>query len=186
MGDQFSAIFSKAKPVLVQSGIIVTVLVIIAGSCVTYYNYLTLKELSVLVKSQSEIISKSSNFKESVKNSDSTSFEISNINKQLAIVLSKISNNSSSKISEPSTNVTPTPDAPAYLGMIRTVNDPTTTVNIYDVPSNGGNIISTVPSDDLLFYYKTAQGWYQIELEPGNLGWIQADLVIELPSTTKE
>lgn len=68
---------------------------------------------------------------------------------------------------------------PQPVGMV-TLNAGVSSVNIYDNPAPGANIISSTLPNSPMFYYQTQGGYHQVEYSAGQLGWITDDLITEM------
>lgn len=68
---------------------------------------------------------------------------------------------------------------PPMLGIV-TLNSGVSSVNIYDNPTTGANIISNTLPTTVVFYYQKQPGWHQIEFTTDKLGWIPDELITEM------
>lgn len=108
--------------------------------------------------------------------------EITQIKEQM---ISTLNNFKNTQVLGETTIIIPTPTSVPVLsgGGIIEVKAEIATANIYESPMNGTTVLGTKVANEILFYKKFENGWYEVNLiEQGKDGWIQAELVNEIKS----
>lgn len=107
--------------------------------------------------------------------------EVKQIKEQLSTNLNNFQckeNNNSQVLGETKT-VSPTPSI--EIGMIE-IKAESGSVNIYESAATGTLVLETKTANEILFFRKKENNWYQVDLENNKVGWIQAELVNEIKS----
>jgi len=71
---------------------------------------------------------------------------------------------------------------PSLIGGMVKINSPQyKRVDVFDKQSTSSPIISSIVYDTIYFYKQKVTGWYQLDLDGGQLGWVQSQFLKEFP-----
>lgn len=103
--------------------------------------------------------------------------ELINLRKDLAASLEQ------SNKQQAITNTTPAPTLSATLlgGMVKINSSQWKKIDVYEKPLTSSKIINSIVYDTIYFYTQKQNGWYQLNLDGGQLGWVQAQFLKEFP-----
>jgi hypothetical protein len=66
-------------------------------------------------------------------------------------------------------------------GMVKISSPQWKRVDVYEKSSNTSKIINTISYDTIYFYTQKITGWYQLNLDGGQNGWVQSQFLKEYP-----
>lgn len=66
-------------------------------------------------------------------------------------------------------------------GMVKISSPQWKRVDVYEKSSNTSKIINTISYDTIYFYTQKISGWYQLNLDGGQNGWVQSQFLKEYP-----
>lgn len=103
--------------------------------------------------------------------------ELINLRKDLAASLEQ------SAKEQTTTNTSPDPTLSASLlnGMVKINSSQWEKLDVYEKPLTSSKIINSIVYDTIYFYTQKQNGWYQLNLDNGQLGWVQAQFLKEFP-----
>jgi hypothetical protein len=103
--------------------------------------------------------------------------ELINLRKDLAASLEQ------SAKEQATTNTAPDPTLSASLlnGMVKINSSQWEKLDVYEKPLTSSKIINSIVYDTIYFYAQKQNGWYQLNLDGGQLGWVQSQFLKEFP-----
>jgi hypothetical protein len=102
--------------------------------------------------------------------------ELINIRKDIASV-----NSQSNKIATISGSPAPTLTTSLLGGMVKISSPQWKRLDVYEKPLLSSNIINSLVYDTIYFYRQKQNDWYQLDLDGGQLGWVQSQFLKEFP-----
>lgn len=80
-------------------------------------------------------------------------------------------------------NDTPLPTLNPSLigGMVKISSSQWKQVDVFEKPVSSSKIISSLVYDTIYFFRQKANGWYQLDLDGGQIGWVQSQFLKEFP-----
>lgn len=66
-------------------------------------------------------------------------------------------------------------------GMVKISSPQWKRVDVYEKSTNTSKIINTISYDTIYFYTQKISGWYQLNLDGGQSGWVQSQFLKEYP-----
>lgn len=80
-------------------------------------------------------------------------------------------------------NTTPVPTLTTSLlgGMVKINSPQWEKLDVYEKPLTSSKIINSIVYDTIYFYTQKQNGWYQLNLDSGQLGWVQSQFLKEFP-----
>ncbi|HCU55594.1 hypothetical protein A2574_02535 [Candidatus Shapirobacteria bacterium RIFOXYD1_FULL_38_32] len=113
-----------------------------------------------------------------------------NANSQTEIILRELINlrkDMASSLNNPNTsansNGSPTPTLSSSLlgGMVKINSPQWQKIDVYEKPLASSKIINNIFYDTIYFYRLKQDGWYQLDLDGNQLGWVQSQFLKEFP-----
>ena len=118
-----------------------------------------------------------------VQNSNSTNNqteiilrELVNLRKDMAATFKE-----STKLASDSTNPVPTLTETLLSGMVKINSPQWKRLDVYEKPLTSSRIINSIVYDTIYFYRQKQNDWYQLDLDGGQLGWVQAQFLKDFP-----
>jgi len=102
--------------------------------------------------------------------------ELINIRKDIASV-----NNQSNKVATISGSPAPTLTTSLLGGMVKISSPQWKRLDVYEKPLLSSKIINSLVYDTIYFYRQKQNDWYQLDLDGGQLGWVQSQFLKEFP-----
>jgi hypothetical protein len=102
--------------------------------------------------------------------------ELVNLRKDMAASLEQ-----SSKLTTNNSAPAPTLSASLLGGMVKINSSQWKKIDVYEKPLASSKIINSIVYDTIYFYTQKQDGWYQLNLDGGQLGWVQAQFLKEFP-----
>ena len=101
--------------------------------------------------------------------------ELINLRKDMSTTLNNLSKESTDSAT------TSTLSTSLLNGMVKISSSQWKRVNVYEKTSTSSKIVNSLVFDTIYFYRQKQNGWYQIDLDLGQLGWVQAEFLKEFP-----
>ncbi|MFA6008190.1 MAG: SH3 domain-containing protein [Candidatus Shapirobacteria bacterium] len=102
--------------------------------------------------------------------------ELINIRKDIASV-----NSQSNKVATDSSSPAPTLTTSLLGGMVKISSPEWKRLDVYEKPLTSSKIINSLVYDTIYFYRQKQNDWYQLDLDGGQLGWVQSQFLKEFP-----
>jgi len=74
-----------------------------------------------------------------------------------------------------------TTNSPLIGGMVKINSPQWTRLDVFEKASASSKIINSIVYDTIYFYASKSNGWYQLNLDGGQIGWVQAQFLKEYP-----
>lgn len=100
--------------------------------------------------------------------------ELLNLRKDMSTALNNVN-------VAPSSAPVPTLNPSLIGGMVKINSPQYKRVDVYANQSASSQVISSIVYDTIYFYKQKISGWYQLDLDGGQLGWVQAQFLKEFP-----
>ena len=101
--------------------------------------------------------------------------EIQNLRKDMLVAVNNLQN----KTTAP--EAIPTFSTSLLGGMVKISSPQFKRVDVYDKANSSGKIINSIVYDTIYFYSTKADGWYQLSLDNGQVGYVQSQFLKEFP-----
>lgn len=103
--------------------------------------------------------------------------ELINLRKDMATSLEQ------SAKQQNNTNTTPAATLSTSLlaGMVKINSPQWNKIDVYEKPLTSSKIINSIIYDTIYFFTQKQNNWYQLNLDSGQLGWVQAQFLKEFP-----
>jgi hypothetical protein len=84
---------------------------------------------------------------------------------------------------QPPGNDSPAPTLNASLigGMVKISSSQYPRLDVFEKPKSSTKIIGSLIYDTIYFYRQKTDGWYQLDLDGGQTGWVQSQFLKEFP-----
>jgi hypothetical protein len=102
--------------------------------------------------------------------------ELVNLRKDMAATFKE-----STKLASDSTNPVPTLTETLLSGMVKINSPQWKRLDVYEKPQTSSRIINSIVYDTIYFYRQKQNDWYQLDLDGGQLGWVQAQFLKDFP-----
>ena len=99
--------------------------------------------------------------------------EIQNLRKEIAVKSTPIPTNTIIS--------TLSPNLPPIGGMVKINSSQWTRLDVYEKPMSSSKVINSIVYGSIYFYTTKSNGWYQLNLDGGQTGWVQAQFLQEYP-----
>lgn len=87
----------------------------------------------------------------------------------------------STKTTDDSSSPAPTLTASLLGGMVKISSPQWKRLDVYEKPQSSSKIVNTIVYDTIYFYRQKQNDWYQLDLDGGQLGWVQAQFLKDFP-----
>jgi hypothetical protein len=102
--------------------------------------------------------------------------ELVNLRKDMAATFKE-----STKLASDSSSPIPTLTESLLSGMVKINSPQWKRLDVYEKPLTSSRIINSVVYDTIYFYRQKQNDWYQLDLDGGQLGWVQAQFLKDFP-----
>ena len=102
--------------------------------------------------------------------------EIINLRKDMTTTLDNLKNNNTN-----SANPVPTLSTSALGGMVKISSPQWKRVEVYEKPIASSKVVNNLVYDSIYFYRQKQNSWYQLDLDGGQIGWVQSQFLTEYP-----
>lgn len=102
--------------------------------------------------------------------------ELVNLRKDMAATFKE-----STKLASDSTYPVPTLTETLLSGMVKINSPQWKRLDVYEKPLTSSRVINSIVYDTIYFYRQKQNDWYQLDLDAGQLGWVQSQFLKDFP-----